>query len=358
MASAITQPATLATTGILPREEISRTKACLFNLVVFCQDADRMDYFRDLIQATVDSFPCRITLIRHLEGQPGESIETQTALVQPTKRGNANLCDQLLIQATTQSLYRVPFLVLPYLLADLPLFLIWDCDPAGETQILPTLRAHASRLIFDSETIDNLQRFSQRILTYADADRDLVDLNWTRLGGWREIFSKIFDTEERINQLRNASSLRIAYNALENRFFHHSQTQAIYLQAWLAAQLGWRFHSLGAGKHQSSVRYQTSQGDILVTLEPKKIEDRAPGSVFSISVSNNNGVSYVASRKPNTQQVRVEAATDEACTLPYLLNLRGTQLTYPFLKEALYLYGSQHYRHMLQMLQQQDWNRG
>jgi glucose-6-phosphate dehydrogenase assembly protein OpcA len=343
---------------LLPKGEGTPAKACLFNLVVFCQDGDRMDYFHELIQATVDHFPCRITLIRHVEGQKGESIDTQASRIQPSKLGQPNVSDQLLIQATTQALYRVPFLVLPYLLSDLPLFLIWDCDPATEQHILPTLQANASRLIFDSETIDNLQTFSRRILPYADPhQRDIVDLNWTRIGGWREIFYKIFDTAERLHQLQDANELRIAYNARENRFFHHSQTQAIYLQAWLATQLGWQFQALTTGKQQSEVRYKTAQGEVLVTLEPKKIEDRAPGSIFSFSLHNAHGVSYAAQRKPNTQQVTVDAATDEACLLPYILNLRGTQLTYTFLKEMLYLYGSQHYRHMLQMLQQQDWTR-
>lgn len=338
--------------------DLARAKACLFNLVVYCQDPDRVDYFHALIQNTVDHFPCRIVLIRHVDGQASEEISSQITLIQPSKRGNTNVCEQLTITATTQGLYRVPFLVLPYLLSDLPLFLIWDCDPANEVNILPTLQANASRLIFDSETIDNLQRFSQRILTYADVHhRDIVDLNWVRLAGWREIFAKIFDTEERVQQLREAKELRIVYNALENRFFHHSQTQAIYLQAWLAAQLGWQFQSLGASKAQSEVRYRTAKGNVLVTLEPKKIDDRAPGSIFSIALYDAHGASYVATRKPQTQQVVVEAATDETCTLPYMLNLRGTQLTYAFLKETLYQYTSHHYRDMLHVLQHQDWNR-
>lgn len=334
-----------------------RVQACLFNLVVFCQDANRLEYFRQLIQSTIEYFPCRITLIRQLDGEEHDRLVTQNSIVRAATNTSI-ACDQLSIQSSVDSLYRVAFQIFPFLLPDLPVFLVWDCDPIHEQQILPKLQPYANRLIFDSETVDNMQRFGQRLLDHAHAiTRDIVDLNWIRIGGWREILDKIFDTEERIQQLRSAKELRISYNALENRFFHHNQTQAIYLQAWLATQLGWSFRSLATSKEKSEVGYSTSAGEVIVTLQPEKIEDRAPGSIFSFSMSGANGVHYAATRQTDTQQVIVKSSSDETCTLPYTLNLRGTQLTYSFLKEMLYLYGSQHYRHMLHMLKQQDWNR-
>lgn len=336
----------------------TRVSACLFNLVVYCQDPDRLEYLQKLVMAIIEHFPCRITLIFGSQGQGADSIVSKTTVIKADK-GVGTPCDQLLIESTPAYLYRVPFLIWPFLLPDLPLFLIWDCDPTAETEILPQLQRYASRLIFDSETVDNLQHFSQRLLAYADANkRDLVDLNWTRIGGWRDVLSRIFDTESRIHDLRSASSLTICYNALENRYFHHNQTQAIYLQAWLAAQLGWKHAALSMEKGRSEVTYRHGKGVVKITLQPQTFEERAPGSIFSIEVEGAGHHHLLVKRQPNSNLAVIESSSDETCELPFTLNLRGTQLTYSFLKEALYLYGSEHYRYMLHLLKQQDWNRG
>lgn len=331
--------------------------AGLFNLVVFCKNPDRVDYFRQFILAIIKHFPCRVAFIQQTE-DGNEEISAEAGSIVPVQSENPISCDQLLIQAKPGQLFRVPFLVLPFILADLPLLLVWDCDPTSEQEILPKLQPYANRLIFDSETIDHLQHFSHRFLAYVTSGwLDMVDLNWSRIGGWREVMTKIFDTEDRILHLRQAHELRITYNATENRFFHHSQTQAIYLQAWLAAQLGWHFCSLGGSQGTSEVRYKTHIGTTTVILQPSRLENGTPGAIFSIELLSPGGIQVLATRKPGTQQVTVHASSDVSCTLPYTLNLRGSQFNYAFLKETLYLYGSQHYRHMVHMLKQQEWTR-
>lgn len=345
----------VASQAIVTRPHIDNSFGypCLFNLVVYCQDVDRMAYFQQLIQTTIAYFPCCIALIYRCERQ--NTPIASTTFLSSTPEDSSPKCEQLLIQASGKDLYQVPFLVLPFIQSDLPLFLIWDCDPTADQAILPALQAHANRLIFDSETIDHLQRFSHHLLAYMQTHtHDIVDLNWTRIGGWREIIGKIFDTQERVEQLRSAREICITYNALENRFFHHSQTQAIYLQAWLAAQLDWPHRFLGTSHGKSEVGYGH---DLIVTLQPAKIEERSPGSIFSLEVIQANGQTVAARRNPGSQQVTVEASSDKSCTLPFTLNLRGTQLSYAVLKEILYLYGSEHYRRMLHILKSQDWNR-
>lgn len=340
----------------LPDESPPRT-ACLFNLVVFCRRAERIAYFKKLIQAAIEHFPCRVMFIQDIHGEAQKLLSTELTVLKAKQSDNPVNCDQLLIETGSHTLAQVPFVLLPFILPDLPLFLIWDCDPTTEQEILPKLLPHANRLIFDSETIDHLQRFAHRILAYQGSQSlDMVDLNWTRIGGWRDLMSKMFDTEERIGHLQNAQEFHIAYNGMEDQFFHHNQTQAIYLQAWLAAQLGWNFCSMGGSRGKSEIRYSTDRGKTRVSLQAIRVEDRAPGSIFSIELIAARGVRLLASRQSGTQQVIVKTSSDLSCTLPYTLNLRGTQLTYAFLKDALYLYTSPHYQHMLHMLKQQDWN--
>lgn len=340
-----------------PQENI-KADPCLFNLIAYCQNEERLEYVERLIQNTIAYFPCRIALIqRHLKATE-PPITTQRSFIQSSRLNSSFACEQLFIEVDAHTAHQVPFFLFPFIQSDLPLFLIWDCDPTKERDILPSLQHHASRLIFDSETIDHLQHFSDRFLPYSQLhDYEIVDLNWTRIGGWREVIGKIFDTEERLQELAAAQSIRLTYNALESRFFHHSQTQAIYLQSWLASQLGWNYRSLKSDKGRSEIFYHAEGKEIQVFLEPANIGERAPGSIASLELLSTSGKRVLVTRKPGTQQVNVETSSDKACTLPYYLNLRGTQPTYTFLKEILYLKGSEHYKRMLKMLKHQDWNR-
>lgn len=172
-------------------------------------------------------------------------------------------------------------------------------DPTTEHEILPHLLKFSSRLIFDSECADNLQRFSGRILALADSSPiNLVDLNWVRMKGWRDAFDEVFDTPGRLEQLSLAKKVSITFNARTNDCFHKGAIQALYLQAWLAAQLQWKLRHLEPGDPITRIIYFNGVNDTEVELRTQVSEAVAPGSILGVDIEGGYDHQYCLKQKP------------------------------------------------------------
>lgn len=329
-------------------------KPCLFNCVVYCQQQERFEYCLELARGLASYFPCRLFFMQHLK-EKGLNHYTQSR--EGLSGWGANFYDTLFVETSSDQLYRVPFSLFPFLVPELPIMLFWDADPTEEKEVLPIIWPYANRLIFDSETISNLATFARRMPHFETNDqaKEQVDLNWARLSGWRELLAKVFDTQERVEHLRASSEVRIFYNARENRFFHHSQTEALYLQAYLAAQMGWQYEAKETQNENKSLRvlYQFDGHPIRVIIQPLEIQQRAPGSLLCIEVTSRLGTEVTMDSRELPNAVRVKSICDASCTLPYVLPLRG-RLNSRFFQQLLYQDVNKHYEAMLQMLAQQE----
>lgn len=325
-------------------------KPCLFNCVVYCRQKERVDYCLDLMHTLSGYFPCRLFFIHHLE--EGHGHYTQSREIPHGQM--TDFYDTLFVEASSDQLHRVSFSLFPFLVPELPIMLFWDCDPTQEKDVLPAIYPYANRLIFDSETIEDFASFANRMLATPEREACArIDLNWVRLIGWRELLAKVFDTPERVEQLRAASEIQISYNARENRFFHHSQMQARYLQAWLASQMGWEYKETHVDVERIQLRYQADGHPLQVTMQPLYIEQRLPGSVIGMEVTSRLGTQVMMDSRSLIEGVRVKSICDASCTLPYTLPLRGSRLNNRFFQQLLYQEVNEHYHAMLHMLAKQ-----
>lgn len=325
-------------------------KPCLFNCVIYCEKKERLDYCLDLLHTLASYFPCRLFVIHRLD----ESLKGQYTQSPDLYDKGADFYDTLFVEASADELYRVPFALFPFLVPELPIVLFWDCDPTQEQAVLPMIRNYANRLIFDSETVEPLFAFARRILESVDDEKKRLDLNWVRLSGWRELLAKAFDTQERLQHLRAASDVRFFYNARENRFFHHSQTQALYLQAWLAAEMQWEYQALEQQGELTKRIYRCDQETVCVTVQPLYVEQRAPGSLLFMEMVSRLGTEVSIDSRGLSGTARVKSVCDASCTLPYTLPLRGGRLNHRFFQQLLYQEAGSHYEAMLRELAKQE----
>lgn len=332
------------------QEELLKIKACLFNFIIYVQDVSRIDYFRELAQTVTEKFPCRIVFIQaNPKAETGYANTRISTEVHKSGGTEAIVYDQIDIEAGGDFLPRVPFLILPHLVPDLPVYLLWGHDPTIEDSILPHLELFATRLIFDSECTDNLPQFCSRLLNKMKKMKcDLVDMNWARFVGWRNLLAQLFDTRERSEELHNCKLITISYNHKPCSTFYHNETQALYLQSWLATQFSWNFHSVESKEGKTRFLYTSKQRQIIVDLLPKTAEVFTPGSIISFEAATTNNHFYSLTRTPQaSQQVRVEISTLEECELPYTYPIAHRTRGYAFVKEILYSPASPHYRAML-----------
>jgi glucose-6-phosphate dehydrogenase assembly protein OpcA len=334
------------------RSEKNQIKACLFTLIIYAPDERRANYLREMIPAIIEKLPCRIFFIQ-CDKRPGQDyLHVNASYLTSNKGGSPVICEQITIETSQNQLFRVPFILVPHLVPDLPIYLLWGQNPADEKEILPHIQRFASRLIFDSECFDNLQRFSQKMVEEIDSHKmNIMDINWALMSNWRDILYQIFDTPEKIQQLDSSQTIQISYNDSKTEFVQHPEIRSLYLQAWLAAQLKWNFQGMETidGEHYLIYSNNAHQ-QVNIKLCPQIQSELPTGAILSIEISTYTGHFYFMSRKPKLAQVLVHTSSQEKCELPYTLSLPSVHLGFAFIKEIFYQSISSHYRNMLQTI--------
>jgi glucose-6-phosphate dehydrogenase assembly protein OpcA len=328
---------------------VGKTKASLFNFVVYTHESRRVPYFEKLIQNVIKKFPCRILFIKGDADSSDQLFETNTSVL---TAGNI-ACDYIEILASGTHLDQVPFYILPHLAPDLPVYLLWGHDPTQDSEILPKLKQYADRLIYDSECTKDLRGFSSNILAKRkEITGNVVDMNWARFAGWRNVLFNAFDTPESLEDLRSADSITIVYNGTQDEAFFHNATQAVYLQAWLGSRLGWSYVEAENGLNKKTITYfYEGHMRLKVDLIPEELQCIPVGSILSVEVQAKGGKEYHLVRHNEApKQVKINVSTPEICEIPYTVPLL-TQASGPtFIKELLYSEPSGHYEEMLKLL--------
>lgn len=324
---------------------------CLFNFILYAKDESHILSLQDTVQRVIERFPCRILFIQGSSVPGDDFLNITRNKLTSNKEGISLCCDQIIIAATGKHTARVPFLILSNLMPDLPIYLLWGQDPTTDNEILPSLNRYADRLIFESDAVGKLPQFATRLLhQFNHPPHDIVDMNWARLCNWRKVFSHVFDVLPHLEQLLLSQHIDIIYNGRKREFCEHNDTQALYFQGWLAAQLGWTFKKLSRKEDKLLIVYTKDDRDITVLLTPQQDEFLAPGSLLAVEVTSHAYHHFSFRRLDQTRLIRVEITLPEMCELPFTVPLSNLERGLQFLKELFYEPPGEHYQYMLQAI--------
>lgn len=330
-------------------------KACLFTLIIYAHDPRRASYLQELVETILDKFPCRLIYIQsdNKTEKPYFHVDVSNVISGQVQSGLTITCDQISIKVSENQLSRVPFVIMPHIIPDLPVYLLWGQNPFEESAIFPYLQPYASRVIFDSECSDSLKSFCKEMQKNLDILKiDVMDINWAFISNWRDMLVQLIDTREKGSELDLCHSITITYNNYKSETFQHPEIRSIYLQGWLASRLKWRYLGMQKQEQNLIINYETPKKPIAVILSPDALLDLPPGGIASIDISNPTGTSYYIARKPNLSQVVIHISTLDKCELPFTLPLPNVHRGLTFLKEIFYSSLGDHYREMLKMVSQ------
>lgn len=322
-----------------------QTRACLFNLIVFNRLSERTDYVRSIVQRIVDKFPCRILFVSH-DADPEKNYLKTAVSVVVSSQESSTACDHIDIGSAGTDWERVPYVILPHIVPDLPVYLLWTENPCAEHPLFNPLVKLATRVIFDSESTEHLSDFASELLSVKEQKlRDIADLNWARLEGWRELLASTFEASDNLADLYETRTLRITFNARKTEFFCHLKIQAIYLVSWISSRLGWKVLNT---KKESSGLHLIFESGIEIIIDSVIWDDLGPGNIIATELTTKNGSHYRFMRNQQTpHHVAVQISTACRCDLPYQFVLgktaRGQSLvaevfhkgTSPFFLETL-----------------------
>lgn len=322
-------------------------KGYLFNLIIYTHEKRRSEYFHHIVHEFIEKYPCRVIFIQG---------DKQTTDIRTQKIEDRNTCDQLIIKTSPSCIQKVPFVILPYIIPDLPIYLVWGQNPMSDNPILPYLEKLATRLVYDSECSKNLQEFSRKVLAKIEnLTIDFMDVNWAQICGWRDVIAQTFHSVEKLDQLNRVPEILIKYNKIDDPLIKHAAIQAIYLQGWLAAQLKWEYQSITCENNNIVLEYLSQKKPIKVILQPQERPTLVQGQIFEITFNDPQAISTTLTLAEKQSKVMVYLSTSEKCELPFSLPIRNIFRGLTAMKEIFYNRSSPHYSNMLRILSTIQW---
>jgi glucose-6-phosphate dehydrogenase assembly protein OpcA len=333
-----------------------KIRATLFNLIVYVQDKKKIKEYELMIQKVISKFPSRVIFII-ADVDPEDRLDISVSS-QTLGEGELKIfCEMIRLQASGPSLARLPFLVIPHILADLPVYLLWAEDPSVNNGLLTTLQPYVTRIIFNAHTTAHLQSYCSTILAMIHRYHcEVGDLNWDALEGWRRILTETFNEKEPFLVLGQAHHLSITYNKPQGSSDPECEIQAAYLQAWLACRLNWNLESFEEVEGNLRLGYRRPMNEVIVFLRPDNDPLLPPGAILGLEIkSSKDDAHYLFSRSKDGSEVTIQHSTQEACFLPITTFLSNFLPGQEIVQEIFYPKGKEHYKQMLTLLSQTSW---
>jgi len=308
----------------------NKARASLFNLIFYTRSGNHLPHVRALVSKVIEKFPSRILFILKKE-EPSPEIVTRVSVLSSSEEADF-ACDLIEIEATAKAEVRIPFLLLPHLLPDLPILSFWADTPSPGSPLFDQLEILSERMIFDSALAKEPVSFARELLrVYQKCD--ISDLTWARLQNWRRLLSTTFHSQERLEMLYDTKEVIILYNELEQPAHLRADSQAFYLKTWLFCQLGWK-------KEVVSCKLLAERQELL-----------PQGAVLSIDIVTSNGSQFSFGRDLKTPHlVSMRFSSLYLCDIPLKYFFPSTEMGHSLISEINRGGTSAHLIHILKTL--------
>lgn len=335
-----------------------KTWASLFNIVFYTKSEPGKENYRWLLDLISKKFPCRSLFIREDPDPSQEYLKVNVAAETLGEEDMSVVCDQIFIEVAGKEKEKVPFLILPHFLPDLPTYVIWTQEPVEDDPILNLLKKYATKLVYDPGFCGNLQRFSGELLKQMEDSHHcgITDLCWILNSGWREAFASTFQTPQRINELFKARFIRIGYNQGPDHCIS-DENQALYFQAWIAAQFNWKVSELERIEGNVRASYSRFMYETVVLLAPESNSNLPYGAMTSVEIdTENHAAHFLFKRSLEGDKVKIWISSSDCCDIPYEIFVSQGNLEHMVLGELFRKGINEQYRNVLRLLYELHWH--
>jgi len=211
-------------------------RACLFNLVVWCESETDRDRASATIGELTGRHPCRAIVLLAEPGEPSLSASL-SAHCHLTAGGRQQVCcEQISVSAGGASVAQLAPTVLSLLEGDLPTVLWWRGNFLEQPEQFERLQVVANRVLFDSSAWRDAERWLPQLAERLARPTTQVyaDLSWTRLTLWRKLMADCFDDAHFHPLLPRLRHALVTHN-------HGAgvRLRALLYAGWLATHLRW-----------------------------------------------------------------------------------------------------------------------
>jgi glucose-6-phosphate dehydrogenase assembly protein OpcA len=208
----------------------SGVRTNILDLVIMCDDRETADELVELVANLPYSRPSR-AIVALADEHRGEVEYDARVFCSVSNSGEGTqVCSELVTLSAGEGGAALPSLIASLTLPDLPVFLLWRAEPEFAGLMIDRVWPLVTRVVVDSTlqegTLEQLPFLLGRM-----PRRDVTDLSWTKITGWREAVARPFDTPENARCLGTLARVEV----------HHagaSDAQARLLAGWVLSRVG------------------------------------------------------------------------------------------------------------------------
>ncbi|MDB5077220.1 MAG: glucose-6-P dehydrogenase subunit-like protein [Chloroflexi bacterium] len=186
-----------------------------------------------------------VTIVAHENAADVALIATIRTNAQDGASGRKFIHEQVLISADGAVGERLPSIVMPLLISDLPTYVWWPGDPPSEDSFWRYITGTCRHFIINSrefsKPLESLSRYAS-LSRNARKYQTFGDLSWRQLSPWRELVARFFDNQYYRPFLNGVESVTIDYSGgskWEMADGAANACPALLLAGWLSSRLGW-----------------------------------------------------------------------------------------------------------------------
>lgn len=164
------------------------------------------------------------------------------------------------------------------------------------------------------------------------------------------LLSAFFHTPEKLSKIRNAKTISFSYNSFSSPFLQKTETPSLYLQGWIASQLGWKCKKMTSTKELTSFIYQ-GEKEIEVFLKESSYPSLPSGNILSCEITTYDKEHFSFTRNlSHLQQITISSSSETICELPLQYLFTKSESGHSLVKEISHSGTSMHYLNLLQLL--------
>lgn len=199
-------------------------RACAMTLLVVAEDEADAERVRQTVGVVMHVHPSRAIVLRTSAGTTEVAARVFAECWMPFGSHQQICAEGIEITAGREELHDVArTLLLPLIVPDLPVVLWCRGSRAFSPSAFDPLLPLSEKIIFDSTTAPDPKAAIAVLKDLHGRGRRVADLAWTRLTGWREALSHLFD--DGTLKPADVTTARVTYGV--------ESTSVLYFAAWI-----------------------------------------------------------------------------------------------------------------------------
>ena len=310
------------------------TRVVTLNLLVFAATEADAEYALEQVARMAERNPARLIVVQAAPGP--ERVTASLSVLCHRAGGGRQLCsEQVRLVTGGKATLRVAQHVAPLLVSDVPVVL-WLPNHPLLVPVDEDLLSLADRVVVDARAFPDTTAALDRLTSWIDHRRGVVDLAWLRLERWRVLTAQCFAGPDSRRDLDTLESVEVSYRTgLEGS--PEGRVEALYYGAWLASRMGcrWDGRPVSGSAGERFVARRPDRGALQLSLLAAPRPAGAPGDLSGVTLIADGGRSrYRIARLGESDMAEVVVEANRACPAPVRVGF-PTRDALDLLSEAL-----------------------